>query len=159
MRTIAHMDLDCFFVSVSRLLNPKLNGKPVLVGGEERGVVAACSYEARKFGIHSAMPMRTAKRLCPEAIIVKGDYDEYSKRSDEINQIIREKSPLYERSSIDEFYIDFTGMDRFFGSLQYATELRQTIIKETRLPISMGMSVNKTVSKVATDEAKPNNHR
>jgi DNA polymerase IV len=155
-QTIAHMDLDCFFVSVSRLENSKLIGKPVLVGGEERGVVAACSYEARKFGIHSAMPMRTAKRLCPEAIIVRGDYEKYSQLSDEVTQMIRESVPLYERSSIDEFYMDLSGMDQFFGCYKWATELRQKVMHETGLPISLGMSKNKTVSKVATDEAKPN---
>ncbi len=156
-RTIAHMDMDCFFVSVSRLLNPKLIGMPVIVGGGERGVVAACSYETRKFGVHSAMPIKMAKRLCPEAIIIRGDYDEYSKRSDEVTEIIKEEVPLYERSSIDEFYMDLSGMDKFFGCFKHATELRQKIIKETGLPISLGMSSNKTVSKVATDEAKPNN--
>lgn len=145
------------FVSVSRLINPKLIGQPVIVGGGDRGVVAACSYETRKFGVHSAMPIKTAKRLCPEAIIIRGDYDEYSKRSDEVTEIIRENVPLYERSSIDEFYIDLSGMDKFFGCYKHATELRQKIIKETGLPISLGMSSNKTVSKVATDEAKPNN--
>src|SRR5213596_1107122 len=123
-RSIAHMDLDCFFVSVSRLLNPKLNGKPVIVGGGERGVVAACSYETRSFGVHSAMPIKLATRLCPEAIIIRGDYDEYSKRSDEVTQIIGDSVPLYERSSIDEFYIDLSGMDKFFGSYKHATELR-----------------------------------
>ena len=153
------MDLDCFFVSVSRLLNPKLIGMPVIVGGGERGVVAACSYETRAFGVHSAMPIKQAKRLCPEAIIVRGDYDEYSKRSDEITQIIKDDVPAYERSSIDEFYIDFTGMDRFFGCYKHALELREKIIRETHLPISFGMSANKTVSKVATDYAKPNNHK
>ena len=151
------MDLDCFFVSVSRLLHPELNNKPVIVGGGERGVVAACSYETRRFGVHSAMPIKQAKRLCPEAIIIRGDYDQYSKHSDMVNDIIQENVPLYERSSIDEFYIDLTGMDRFFGSYKHATELRQRIIRETGLPISFGMSANKTVSKVATDEAKPNN--
>ena len=157
-RTIVHMDLDSFFVSVSRLMHSELIGKPVLVGGSsDRGVVAACSYEARAFGIHSAMPMKIAKRLCPEALIVRGDYEEYSKRSDEVTQIIREGVPLFERASIDEFYMDFTGMDKFFGCYQYATELRQRIMHETGLPISFGMSPNKTVSKVATDEAKPNN--
>lgn len=156
-RTVVHMDLDCFFVSVSRLLNPKLEGKPVIVGGGERGVVAACSYETRKFGVHSAMPIKMAKRLCPEAIIIRGDYDAYSKKSDEVTEIIKEKMPLYERSSIDEFYMDLTGMDRFFGSYKYATEVRKKIISETGLPISFGMSANKTVSKVATDEVKPNN--
>ncbi len=157
-RTVVHMDLDSFFVSVSRLMHPELIGKPVLVGGSsDRGVVAACSYEARAFGIHSAMPMKLARRLCPDALVVRGDYEEYSKRSDEVTQIIQEKAPLFERASIDEFYMDFTGMDKFFGCYQYATELRQRIMRETGLPISFGMSANKTVSKVATDEAKPNN--
>jgi DNA polymerase IV len=157
MRSIIHMDLDSFFVSVSRLINPKLVGLPVIVGGGDRGVVAACSYETRVFGVHSAMPIRQAKRLCPDAVIIRGDYDEYSKRSDEVTQIIRESVPVYERSSIDEFYMDLTGMDRFFGCYKYATELRQRIMKETGLPISFGMSKNKTVSKIATDEVKPNN--
>ena len=157
LRTVVHMDLDCFFVSVSRLINPKLQGRPVIVGGGDRGVVAACSYETRVFGVHSAMPIKLAKRLCPEAIIIRGDYDEYSKRSDEVTQIINESVPLYERSSIDEFYIDLSGMDKFFGCYHFATELRQRIMKETHLPISFGMSKNKTVSKVATDEVKPNN--
>ena len=157
-RTVVHMDLDSFFVSVSRLMHPELIGKPVLVGGSsDRGVVAACSYEARAYGIHSAMPMKLARRLCPDALVVRGDYEEYSKRSDEVTQIIKEKAPLFERASIDEFYMDFTGMDKFFGCYQYATELRQRIMRETGLPISFGMSANKTVSKVATDEAKPNN--
>lgn len=156
-RTVVHMDLDCFFVSVSRLLNPKLENKPVIVGGGERGVVAACSYETRKFGVHSAMPIKLAKRLCPDAIIIRGDYDDYSKQSDIVTQIIHEEVPLFERSSIDEFYMDLTGMDKFFGCYKHATELRQRIIKETGLPISFGMSKNKTVSKVATDEVKPNN--
>lgn len=154
---IVHMDLDCFFVSVSRLLHPELNHKPVIVGGGERGVVAACSYEARRFGVHSAMPVKLARRLCPEAIVIRGDYDAYSRYSDVVNEIISESVPLYERSSIDEFYIDLTGMDRFFGSYKYATGLRQRIIRETGLPISFGMSSGKTVSKVATGEAKPNN--
>lgn len=158
-RTVAHMDLDCFFVSVSRLINPKLIGMPVIVGGGERGVVAACSYETRKFGVHSAMPIKQAKRLCPDAIIIRGDYDAYSKKSDEVTQIIQEEVPLFERSSIDEFYIDMTGMDRFFGCFKHATELRQKVIKETGLPISLGLSANKTVSKIATDEAKPNNYK
>lgn len=157
-RTVVHMDLDCFFVSVSRLLNSKLEGKPVIVGGGERGVVAACSYETRKFGVHSAMPIKQAMRLCPEAIVIRGDYDAYSKHSDMVTEIIKEDVPLYERSSIDEFYIDLTGMDKFFGSYKHAVELRQKIIKGTGLPISFGMSANKTVSKIATDEAKPNNY-
>jgi len=157
-RTIVHMDMDCFFVSVSCLMDARLKGKPVLVGGSsDRGVVAACSYEARAYGIHSAMPMKDAKRLCPEAVVVRGDYEQYSKYSNMVTDIVKESVPLYEKSSIDEFYMDLTGMDRFFGCYQLASELRQRIIKETGLPISFGMSPNKTVSKVATDEAKPNN--
>jgi DNA polymerase-4 len=152
------MDMDCFFVSVSCLMDARLKGKPVLVGGSsDRGVVAACSYEARAYGIHSAMPMKNAKRLCPEAVVVRGDYEQYSKYSNMVTDIVKESVPLYEKSSIDEFYMDLTGMDRFFGCYQLASELRQRIIKETGLPISFGMSPNKTVSKVATDEAKPNN--
>jgi DNA polymerase-4 len=151
------MDLDTFFVSVSRLQNRALIGKPVLVGGSsDRGVVASCSYEARKFGIHSAMPMKLAKRLCPEALIIRGDYEQYSKYSNIITEIISEQVPVYEKSSIDEFYIDLTGMDKFFGCYKLATELRHKIQNETGLPISFGLSKNKTVSKVATGEAKPN---
>ncbi len=156
-RTVVHMDLDTFFVSVSRLQNRALIGKPVLVGGSsDRGVVASCSYEARKFGIHSAMPMKLAKRLCPEALIIRGDYEQYSKYSNIITEIISEQVPVYEKSSIDEFYIDLTGMDKFFGCYKLATELRHKIQNETGLPISFGLSKNKTVSKVATGEAKPN---
>ncbi|MEZ5015237.1 MAG: DNA polymerase IV, partial [Chitinophagales bacterium] len=134
-------------------------GKPVLVGGSgDRGVVASCSYEARTFGIHSAMPMRQARMLCPEAIVVRGDYEHYSKYSEMVTDIVEEKVPAFEKSSIDEFYIDMSGMDRFFGTYTYVQELRQRIIKETGLPISFGLSQNKTVSKVATGQAKPNNH-
>ena len=155
--SIIHMDLDTFFVSCERLLEPKLNGKPVLVGGtSDRGVVSACSYEARQFGVHSAMPMRMAKQLCPEAIVIRGNSSIYSKYSNLVTDIIKEESPLYEKSSIDEFYIDITGMDRFHGSYKWASELRQRIMKETHLPISFGMSTSKTVSKVGTGEAKPN---
>ncbi|MFL5752890.1 MAG: DNA polymerase IV [Bacteroidia bacterium] len=159
-RQIVHIDLDSFFVSVERLVNPKLIGKPVLVGGgSDRGVVASCSYEAREFGIHSAMPMRMARQLCPEAIIVRGDTEQYSKYSNTISDIIQESVPLYEKTSIDEFYIDMTGMDKFFGSYKLATELRQKIMKNTNLPISFAMSSNKTVSKVGTGEAKPNGQK
>ena len=157
-RAIVHMDLDTFFVSCERLLDSKLNGKPVLIGGtSDRGVVAACSYEARAFGIHSAMPMRMAKQLCPEAIVLRGNSGIYSKFSNQVTDVIKESVPLYEKTSVDEFYIDLTGMDKFFGCNQLATEIRKRIIKETGLPISFGLSVNKTVSKIATGEAKPNN--
>lgn len=158
MKAVMHMDLDTFFVSCERLIDPKLNGKPVLIGGtSDRGVVASCSYEARRFGIHSAMPMRMARQLCPEAIILRGNSGVYSKFSDMVTEIIKEAVPLYEKSSVDEFYADLTGMDRFYGCYSFAKELRQKIIKETHLPISFGLSINKTVSKIATGEAKPNN--
>lgn len=157
-RSIVHMDLDTFFVSCERLLDSRLNGKPVLIGGtSDRGVVASCSYEARQFGIHSAMPMRMAKQLCPEAIILRGNSSIYTKFSQNVTEVIKEHVPLYEKTSIDEFYIDLTGMDKFFGCHKLASELRQRIIKETGLPISFGLSLNKTVSKIATGEAKPNN--
>lgn len=157
-RSIVHMDLDTFFVSCERLLDSRLNGKPVLIGGtSDRGVVASCSYEARTFGVHSAMPMRMAKQLCPEAIILRGDAGTYTKFSQNVTEVIKESVPLYEKTSIDEFYIDLTGMDQFFGCHKLASELRQRIIKETGLPISFGLSLNKTVSKIATGEAKPNN--
>ncbi|TNJ46973.1 DNA polymerase IV [Tamlana fucoidanivorans] len=157
-RAIVHMDLDTFFVSCERLLDSRLNGKPVLIGGtSDRGVVASCSYEARQFGIHSAMPMRMAKMLCPEAIVLRGNSGIYTKFSKNVTDVIKETVPLYEKTSIDEFYIDLTGMDKFFGCHKLASELRQRIINETGLPISFGLSINKTVSKIATGEAKPNN--
>ncbi len=157
-RSIVHMDLDTFFVSCERLLDSRLVGKPILIGGtSDRGVVASCSYEARKFGIHSAMPMRMAKQLCPEAIVLRGNSGIYSKYSNLVTDVIKESVSLYEKTSVDEFYIDLTGMDKFFGCHKLATELRQRIITETGLPISFGLSINKTVSKIATGEAKPNN--
>lgn len=156
-RTIAHLDLDSFFVSVERLRNPDLLGKPLIIGGSSnRGVVASCSYETRKFGVRSAMPMYTAKKLCPEAIIISGDMESYSYYSKTITDIMRANAPVFEKASIDEFYIDLSGMDRFFGCFQWVKGLRQTIIRETGLPISLGLSVNKMVAKVATGEAKPN---
>ncbi len=155
-RTIVHLDLDSFFVSAERLINSSLKGKPVIVGGmSDRGVVASCSYEARQFGVHSAMPVRMAKQLCSDAIFIRGDMELYSKYSRMVTDIIAESAPVYEKASIDEHYLDITGMDRFFGSLKWAHELRQRIITETGLPISFGLSTNKTVSKIATGEAKP----
>ncbi len=156
-RTIVHLDLDTFFVSVERLLNSKLIGKPILIGGSsDRGVVSSCSYEARTFGIHSAMPMKLARMLCKDAIVIRGDMDQYSKYSRMVSSIIEENAPLFEKASIDEHYVDITGMDRFFGNFKWTSELRQKIIHETGLPISFGLSTNKTVSKIATGEAKPN---
>ncbi len=152
------MDLDSFFVSCERLVDRRLNNRPVLIGGtSDRGVVASCSYEAREYGIHSAMPMKTARMLCPDAIVIRGDSGLYSKFSDMVTEIVKERSPLFEKSSIDEFYVDVSGMDKFFGTFQWARELREKIIRETRLPISFGLSTSKTVAKVGTNEAKPNN--
>ncbi len=156
-KQIVHLDLDTFFVSVERLTNSKLIGRPVIIGGiSDRGVVASCSYEARQYGVHSAMPMKMARNLCGNAVVIRGDMDRYSKYSHLVTDIIAERAPLYEKASIDEHYLDITGMDRFFGCLQWTKELRRTIIKETGLPISFGLSANKTVSKIATGEAKPN---
>ncbi|MBT3383923.1 MAG: DNA polymerase IV [Prolixibacteraceae bacterium] len=157
-RHIVHLDLDTFFVSCERLLDRKLNNFPVLIGGtSDRGVVAACSYETRQFGVHSGMPMKMARILCPEAVVIRGNSSVYTKFSEMITEIIREQSPLFEKSSIDEFYVDVTGMDKFFGCYKWAKELREKIIRESKLPISFGLSINKTVSKVGTTEAKPNN--
>ncbi|WP_216663703.1 MULTISPECIES: DNA polymerase IV [unclassified Lentimicrobium] len=156
-RTIVHFDLDTFFVSVERLANSALNGLPIIIGGgSDRGVVSTCSYEARAFGVHSAMPMKMAMRLCKDAVIIRGDMDEYTKYSRLVTDVIADKAPLYEKASIDEHYLDISGMDRFFGSYQWTKELRQSIIKETGLPISFGLSINKTVAKIATSESKPN---
>lgn len=150
------MDLDSFFVSVERLRNSAFVGKPLLIGGTgDRGVVASCSYEARAYGVRSAMPMKMARQLCPDAIVIRGDSSLYSEYSHNVTQIIAESVPVYEKSSIDEFYIDLTGMDRFFGCWQLTLDLKDKIQHETGLPISFGLSANKTVSKIATDEAKP----
>ncbi|WP_040680185.1 DNA polymerase IV [Niabella aurantiaca] len=154
---IVHFDLDSFFVAVEILLDPSLKGKPVIVGGSaSRGVVSTCSYEARKYGVHSAMPMQRAMRLCPHAVVLRGNYERYSHYSKTVTEIIASKVPLYQKASIDEFYCDLTGMDRFFGVSQYTRELREYIIRETGLPISCGLSSAKFISKMATNEAKPN---
>jgi DNA polymerase-4 len=159
-KQIIHIDQDAFFVSVELLKNSSLVGKPVIIGGtSDRGVVASCSYEARKFGIHSAMPSRMAKQLCPHAIFIRGNMEEYSKYSHIVTDILQEKVPLLEKASIDEHYIDMTGMDRFYGCMKFAHELRLHVMKETGLPLSFGLSVNKTVSKIATNECKPNGER
>lgn len=155
------MDLDSFFVSAERLLDSSLCNKPVIIGGSsERGVVASCSYEARQFGVHSAMPSKQAKALCPHAIFVKGDMEMYSRFSRQVTDIIERESPVFEKASIDEHYIDITGMDKYVkNSFLWTRELRQTIMKETGLPISFGLSQNKTVSKIATGEAKPHGEK
>ena len=154
------MDLDTFFVSVERLVNPSLDGKPVIVGGMgDRGVVSTCSYEARRFGVHSAMPMKMAKQLCSQAVFIRGDMELYSRYSRLVTQIIADSAPVYEKMSIDEHYLDLTGMDRFHDCQLWSHELRQKIIRETGLPISFGLSENKTVAKIATGEAKPNGEK
>ncbi|MBL7830309.1 MAG: DNA polymerase IV [Saprospiraceae bacterium] len=156
-KAILHMDLDSFFVSVECLRNSSFIGKPLIVGGgSDRGVVSSCSYEARRFGVQSAMPMKMALRLCPDAIVLKGDMEAYSQYSTLVTEIIRQDAPIFEKSSIDEFYLDLTGMDRYVGCYQWSRELRQKVMRETGLPISFGLSVNKLVSKVGTGEAKPN---
>ncbi|HWB28823.1 MAG TPA: DNA polymerase IV [Chitinophagaceae bacterium] len=158
-RYIAHFDLDSFFVSVEVLNNPALKDKPVIVGGSrERGVVAACSYAARKYGIHSAMPMKQAMQLCPHAILVRGTRGEYSKFSRWVTEIIADRAPLFEKASIDEFYLDLTGMDKYFDVFKWTIDLRQEIIDKTKLPISFGLASNKMIAKIATDEAKPNGY-
>jgi DNA polymerase-4 len=157
LRHIVHIDLDSFFVSVERKFHPELIGKPVIIGGSaDRGVVASCSYEARAYGVHSAMPTRKALQLCPHAILVRGSHGLYSDASREVTEIIHQSVPLYQKTSVDEFYIDYTGMDKYHDCYKHATELRQRIIRETGLPISFGMSSCKTVSKMATNQAKPN---
>ena len=156
-RHIAHLDLDSFFVSVECLKNPILKGKPLIVGGSsDRGVVAACSYEARRFGIHSAMPMKLARRLCPQAMIISGDMEDYSRYSKLVTEIIAEKVPVFEKSSIDEFYIDMSGMDKYHSCSLFTADLKKSIAKDSGLPISYALASNKLVSKVATNEVKPN---
>lgn len=156
-RAIVHMDLDSFFVSVERLIDSSLKGRPVIIGGtSDRGVVASCSYEARQFGVHSAMPSRKARQLCPQAIFVKGDMELYAQYSARVTDIIREAAPLFEKASIDEHYLDISGMDKYIQhSMLWARELKARIVRETGLPISFGLSQNKTVSKIATGESKP----
>ena len=154
-RAIAHMDLDTFFVSCERLQESKLEGIPIIIGGGDRGVVASCSYEARRFGVRSAMPIKMALRLCPEAKVIRGDYERYSKFSKEVTEIIQEKVPVLEKASIDEFYMDLSGMDQFFGCYQWTKEIADSVTKNTGLPISFALSTNKTVSKIGTGESKP----
>ncbi|WP_259015528.1 DNA polymerase IV [Emticicia fluvialis] len=156
-KAIVHYDLDSFFVSVERLKNSSLIGKPIVVGGTgERGVIASASYEARKFGVHSAMSSQMARRLCPDAIFVKGDYESYSKYSSMVTEIISESVPVLEKASIDEFYCDFTGMEKFFGCYKWASMIQDKVKSETGLTTTFALSSNKTVSKVATNEVKPN---
>jgi DNA polymerase-4 len=160
-RRIAHMDLDTFYVSVERKMDSSLIGKPVIIGGtSDRGVVSTCSYEARAFGVHSAMSAKLAKQLCPQAIFIRGDMDEYAKYSNIVTDIIEAEAPLVEKASIDEHYLDISGMDKYIKhSNLWMHELREKVVKETGLPISFGLSANKTVSKIATGEGKPNGEK
>lgn len=154
-RAISHMDLDTFFVSCERLKNSDLVGKPLIIGGGDRGVVASCSYETRYFGVRSAMPIKMALRLCPEAKVIRGDMEMYSNMSHTVTEIIQEKVPVLEKASIDEFYLDLSGMDKFFGCYQWTKEIAEAVKKNTGLPISFALSTNKTVSKIGTGESKP----
>lgn len=156
-KAILHLDMDAFFASVEIMKNSRLAGQPVLVGGSNgRGVVMSCNYEARHFGIHAGMPMAIALRRCPAARVVRGDYEDYEKHSRIITEIIAEEGPLFEKASIDEFYIDISGMEKYIGCVRWSKELRQRIGRETGLPLSAGLAVNKLVSKVRAGEAKPN---
>ncbi|MFM6925976.1 MAG: DNA polymerase IV [Ferruginibacter sp.] len=157
-RIIAHLDLDTFFVSVELLNHPEYAGKPAFVGGRDRGVVTSASYEARAFGVRSGMPSRKALQLCPHAIVLGWSRGEYSRYSRWVTKIIAAKAPLCEKASVDEFYIDLTGMQRFFDPLQWTIDLRKQIMDETKLPISFGLASNKMMAKIATDEAKPNGY-
>ncbi len=154
-RAIAHMDLDTFFVSCERLKNSVLEKQPVIIGGGDRGVVASCSYETREFGVRSAMPIKMALRLCPEAKVIKGDMEYYSNMSHLVTEVIQEKVPVLEKASIDEFYLDLSGMDKFFGCYQCTNDIADAVMKNTGLPISFALSTNKTVSKIGTGESKP----
>ncbi|MEM9527485.1 MAG: DNA polymerase IV [Bacteroidota bacterium] len=155
-QAILHLDLDTFFVSVETLKDSGLRGRPVIITGHAgRGIVASCSYAARHYGVRPAMPIRMALRLCPQAIVRKGDLDTYIAYSNTITEIIATRAPLYEKSSIDDFYLDLTGMDRYFGSWQWAQELRMEIIRETGLPLSMSLATNKLVAKVGANVGKP----
>lgn len=154
-RAIAHMDMDTFFVSCERLKNSVLEKLPIIIGGGDRGVVASCSYEAREFGVRSAMPIKMALRLCPEARVIKGDMEYYSNMSHLVTEVIQEKVPVLEKASIDEFYLDLSGMDKFFGCYQWTNEIADAVTKNTGLPISFALSTNKTVSKIGTGESKP----
>jgi len=159
MRTIFHVDMDAFFVSVEELYDPELKGKAVVVGGRpnERGVCAAASYEARKFGVHSAMPLRTAYKLCPHAIFIDGHPDRYRECSQQVHQVLQRFSPRVEMASIDEAYLDMTGTERLHGPrLRAAHALHSAMKQQTRLNCSIGIGSSRLVAKVASDQAKPN---
>ena len=156
-RHIVNLDMNEFFVSVERLRNSKLEGKPILIGANgDRSIVASCSSEASKFGVYASMPMRVALRLCKHAKIVTADYEEYSKQSKLIYEVIKDSVPLVEKAALDDFYIDLTGMDKFFGCSKFTTELKKKMYKHSGLLSSSGLASNKMVSKVAAHEVKFN---
>jgi DNA polymerase IV len=158
MRTIFHLDLDAFFVSVERILDPSLIGKPVIVGGDPtgRGVVAACSYEARKFGLHSAMPIRRAFALCPNGIYLHGNFKEYARYSRIVKNILSQYAPIIQQASVDEYYMDFTGTENIYGPyFEFAKKLQKIVLDETKLPSSIGIGKNKTLAKIGSDCMKP----
>ncbi|MGA3213320.1 MAG: DNA polymerase IV [Terriglobales bacterium] len=158
VRTVFHLDMDAFFVSVEELFDPSLKGKPVVVGGRpnERGVVAAASYAARKFGVHSAMPLRTAHKLCPQALFVEGHPQRYHDYSRRVYAVLKRFSPRIEMASIDEAYLDMSGTDRLLGPpMRAAHNLRQTVKEDTALNCSIGIATSRLVAKVASDQAKP----
>ncbi len=156
-QAILHLDMDAFFASVEIMKNSRLQGLPVIVGGTGgRGVVSSCSYEARHFGIHAGMPLAIALRRCPAARVIRGDFEDYEKYSAMVTEIIAEEGPVFEKASIDAFYVDLSGMDRYLGCLAWSKELRDKIGRETGLPLSAGLAVNKLVSKVRAGEARPN---
>jgi DNA polymerase IV len=159
MKTIFHVDMDAFFVSVEELFDPSLKGKAVVVGGkaDQRGVVSAASYEARKFGVHSALPLRTAYKLCPHAIFVEGHYERYRDYSGRVYEILCRFSPKVEMASVDEAYIDMTGTERLHGpALRAAHLLHETVKSETQLNCSIGIATSRLVAKISSDQAKPN---
>jgi DNA polymerase-4 len=159
LKSIFHVDMDAFFVSVEELFDPTLKGKAVVVGGQrdERGVVSAASYEARKFGVHSAMPLRTAAKMCPQAIFVDGHPERYRERSERVHEVLSSFSPLVEMASIDEAYIDMTGTERLYGPpLRAAHRLHQKMKSETQLNCSIGIGISRLIAKVGSAKAKPN---
>lgn len=159
MKTVFHVDMDAFFVSVEEIFDPSLKGKPVVVGGasDQRGVVSAASYAARKFGVHSAMPLRTAAKLCPHAIFVEGHPERYREYSGKVYAILQHFSPLVEMASVDEAYVDMTGTERLLGPpLRAAHTLHETMKADTGLNCSIGIATSKLVAKIASDQAKPN---
>ena len=158
-RAILHLDVDSFFASVEIRRNISLKGKPLIISGNGvQSVVASCSFEARSWGIHTGMPIRMVRRMCPEAIVIQGDMEAYQRESGIIEEIIQDAVPVCERATLDAFYADLTGMDKYFG-WRWSEELKQRIFRETHLPLSIGLAINKLVARIGTLEARPNGAR